>query len=78
MNWLTPEILAFLQQGVSQMRQGEVCTCRQMYGSSWKHFTNAQKQAIGRVVFRSGEYMRLGLTVASYCKNGSAQTYRLA
>ncbi|NML62763.1 hypothetical protein HHL21_17090 [Massilia sp. RP-1-19] len=53
-------------------------TCRALAGAIWNELTDKEKQEFGRAFYHSGEYARLGLSVARRCGEGSAQTYRLA
>jgi hypothetical protein len=44
----------------------------------WASMNDGQKQEAGRIFYQSGDYARLGLSVARRCARGAPQTYRLA
>jgi hypothetical protein len=69
---------AAIVRGVTRMRGRQIRTCRSMAGKDWDILTDQEKREFGKEFYNSGQYARVGLTVARRCHDSVAQSYRLA
>lgn len=79
MNMQFVDMRVAVSTAVRKMSANQTRRYRTLVGEKlWASMTYRQKQEAGRNFYRSGEYTRVGLSVARRCSDGVPQTYRLA